>query len=212
MPHQETRVKSTTSEVTGLTITINKNGNCAAPGDEFNPLKEVDQYGNPNPYQDPTRGRIAAKTAPDGETSTMLYNFQKEDAVLQNLAGPDSLIGRSLTVVSADELNGPQTYCCVIGRNAPPTVVVTDDDDGDDQADDQTVQPDQSYDGDDSADAYDAEDADSWAQHADTDDHHDHYHGHGHGYYSSSRYGGFDKSHFLTSPYEKPTTSSHGGF
>ena len=28
-------------------------------GDEFNPLKEFNKYGQENIYQDPTRGRIA---------------------------------------------------------------------------------------------------------------------------------------------------------
>lgn len=34
-------------------------------GGEFNPLFEKDKYGNPNPYQDPARGRIV--TPPAGE-------------------------------------------------------------------------------------------------------------------------------------------------
>ena len=36
-----------------------------ATGPEFNPLYEVDAYGRPNPYQDPTRGRFEACTTED---------------------------------------------------------------------------------------------------------------------------------------------------
>ena len=33
-----------------------------ATGKEFNPLTEFDKYGRPNPFQDPTRGRIDSCT------------------------------------------------------------------------------------------------------------------------------------------------------
>lgn len=64
---------------------------CELGGDEFNPLFETDKYGNPNPYQDPSRGTIADITAediPDG----MLAPTD----LLQNLTGKDGLLGRSI--------------------------------------------------------------------------------------------------------------------
>ena len=45
---------------------------CSQGGDEFNPLNEVDSYGNANPYQDPTRGRFElVKTDGSGAADLM---------------------------------------------------------------------------------------------------------------------------------------------
>lgn len=66
---------------------------CSQGSQEFNPLHEADAHGNPNPYQDPSRGRLElVKTDSDGAADVM------QEEVLQNLAGHNSLLGRSLTV------------------------------------------------------------------------------------------------------------------
>ena len=75
---------------------------CAEGGDEFNPLHEVDSYGNANPYQDPTRGRFElVKTDEAGAADEM------QESILQNLSGHNSLMGRSLTVDLRFEVTTP---------------------------------------------------------------------------------------------------------
>lgn len=97
---------------------------CADVGSEFNPLKEV-KKGIANPYQDPARGRI------DDITATVDGTFSgAQDKLLQNLAGPDSLIGRSLllstTVTEVDPDAGVNIEreetraCCVIALDDAP--------------------------------------------------------------------------------------------
>ena len=66
-------------------------GVCEAGGLEFNPLTEVDKYGQVNPYQDPARGRIDDITADD----TGLSVFLQKD-LLQNIDGKDGILGRLL--------------------------------------------------------------------------------------------------------------------
>jgi len=68
---------------------------CMASGAEYNPLKEFDRYMQPNPYQDPTRGVLENVTADDeGAVSST------QQKLLQNLSGPESLIGRSIHLTS----------------------------------------------------------------------------------------------------------------
>ena len=82
-------------------------------GEEYNPLKEVNKYGIENPFADPTRGRIAdLVSADDGSVTVSDPLF-----VLQNLAGKQSLIGRSLTLTNS--VSG-STDCCIIALEAPP--------------------------------------------------------------------------------------------
>ena len=47
--------------------------NCDATdtGAEFNPLFETDKYGNPNPYQDRSRGRLVLSEADDSDFVTL---------------------------------------------------------------------------------------------------------------------------------------------
>lgn len=66
---------------------------CSEGGAEFNPLHEVDRYGNANPYQDPTRGRFELVKTDDAGAADVM-----QESVLQNLSGRLSLMGRSLTV------------------------------------------------------------------------------------------------------------------
>ena len=92
----------------------------ADTGPEFNPLFETDKYGNPNKFQDPSRGRIPnippsemiPGSSPAEFASTLLVS-----KVLQNLEGTDSLIGRSITLFDAHD---DRVACCVIGRDMDP--------------------------------------------------------------------------------------------
>ena len=84
---------------------------CTVAGDEFNPLKELDKYGNPNPYQDPSRGTIAAITV-DGTGAASVAPTD----LLQNLTGSDGLLGRSIELTDA----AADVTCCVIARDVTP--------------------------------------------------------------------------------------------
>ena len=62
-----------------------------ASGAEFNPLREVNRYGEQNPYQDPRRGRFDVIQADaEGKISST------QEKLMQNLGGDDSIIGRSI--------------------------------------------------------------------------------------------------------------------
>ena len=75
---------------------------CSMGGTEFNPLHEADAYGNPNPFQDPSRGRFElVKTDAAGAADVM------QEEILQNLSGHNSLLGRSLTVEKRFEVVPP---------------------------------------------------------------------------------------------------------
>ena len=93
---------------------------CEYIGPDYNPLFEVDSWGRPNPYQDPSRGRIPDITASD----LGVVDGELVDNIQQNLAGYESLIGRSI-VISIDGEDAPRA-CCTVGRapnpNAPPKV------------------------------------------------------------------------------------------
>ena len=66
---------------------------CANVGGVFNPLAEKDSMGRPNPYQDPSRGTIPDITMnSDGN-----FGPAVSKDLLINLAGKDSVIGRSIT-------------------------------------------------------------------------------------------------------------------
>lgn len=91
---------------------------CDQVGDEFNNLREINKYG-PNPYQDPTRGRIAAFDETDYPTGTDQSTPPSE--LLQNLEGDESIIGRSVTMTTTDATPSDSFACCVIGIDTPPT-------------------------------------------------------------------------------------------
>jgi len=89
-----------------------------ASGMEFNPLKEFDRYQQPNPYQDPSRGILENVTA--DEEGAVSSTQQK---LLQNLSGPESLIGRSIhltSVAQMEEGDPTPNACCVIGKDKNP--------------------------------------------------------------------------------------------
>lgn len=97
---------------------MNKKGrlgdDCDATGDEFWPLMEKDYYGNVNPYQDPSRGRIENFSTGDYEN-----DFEgMVQGVLLNLAGRESIIGKSLSLFVGEE-EIPRG-CCVIGEDHSP--------------------------------------------------------------------------------------------
>ena len=91
---------------------------CDQVGEEFNNLREINKYG-PNPYQDPTRGRIATFDETDYPTGSDQSTPPSE--LLQNLEGKESIIGRSVTLTGQVTGGGPITNCCVIGIDTPPT-------------------------------------------------------------------------------------------
>lgn len=91
---------------------------CGNVGKEFNPLQEL-IYNVPNPYADPSRGTIENQTValPDSGDSFIF----KQPKFMQNLAGKNSIIGKSITV---KDVTDPDAIviegCCVIGEAAPP--------------------------------------------------------------------------------------------
>ena len=92
---------------------------CANQGDEYNPLLEKDALNRVNPYQDQTRGRIsdvttAAATVVGGKGT--ITDFLDND-VLVNLSGPDSIVGRGISLYTVNTTTGVLTgpvSCCVI--------------------------------------------------------------------------------------------------
>ena len=80
-------------------------------------MTEFDQYGELNPFQDPSRGRLPHLFTDDTGAGTLA-----EDNILHNLSGPESIMGRSIILFSSDDLVTPIT-CCNISREAPPVVV-----------------------------------------------------------------------------------------
>ena len=108
-------------------ITIHENGKldlmekvgpaCEVAGDEFNPLAEFDKNGQPNPYQDPSRGRFQEITSADDGTASI----DSAKFLLQNIIGKDGINGRSLKLTEVAE-DGTETVvsCCIIGRDEIP--------------------------------------------------------------------------------------------
>ena len=86
---------------------------CAdATGSEFNPLSEIDKYGNLNPFQDPSRGRIADLVGDETSEITVAPTF-----VLQNLTGKDGILGRAITLL---DMANAVAACCVIAVDETP--------------------------------------------------------------------------------------------
>ena len=131
--------KSTQAKVnfTGLTadavyaLRINEYGRDAAcdaatVGEEFNPLCEKDKLDRPNPYQDPSRGRLANVTA----DATGVVADATQKGVLVNLSGYGSIMGRSMTLLATDadgNATGTALGCCVVGIDEKPTATTTTD-------------------------------------------------------------------------------------
>ena len=79
-------------------------------GSEFNPLEEISKYGTRNPFQDPSRGRIADLTTDATGSVDVDPTF-----VLQNMTGKDGILGRSITL-----LNDALAVCCTIAVDVTP--------------------------------------------------------------------------------------------
>ena len=89
--------------------------NCENVGTEFNPLREINYYGQVNPYQDPTRGRFEKLTSnSEGVVDKM------QDKLEQNMAGYESIIGLSLSLLTGELESEEVRGCCVIARDAAP--------------------------------------------------------------------------------------------
>ena len=105
-----------------VSVTINELGvigdgaTCDNVGDEFNPLAEIDKYNQPNPFQDPARGTINARELTADGSGDITVAASSENIILQNLAGKDSLIGRSITFADV----GGNKDCCIIARDILP--------------------------------------------------------------------------------------------
>ena len=85
---------------------------CAVTGSEFNPLTEIDKYGNRNPFQDPSRGIIAELVGDDSSEITVAPTF-----VLQNLTGKDGILGRAISLL---DIGTGTAACCVIAVDETP--------------------------------------------------------------------------------------------
>ena len=94
---------------------------CANVGKEFNPLCEKDSLGRPNPYQDPSRGTIENQTT----DATGAITDVIQTSLLQNMAGKNSIVGRSIVVHSDPEGANGIVDCCIIGLEADPQATVT---------------------------------------------------------------------------------------
>ena len=98
-----------------------------ATGSEYNPLAEFNKYGQPNPFQDPTRGRIDSCMPfnPDENVANAVscqIGKSAEDGQEFLLQNTKDLIGRSITVYVNDPFDGTekQLGCCTIGRDEIP--------------------------------------------------------------------------------------------
>ena len=80
---------------------------CDSVGDVYNPLQD------PHVTTPETRGTLDSFTIDDA-TETEQYEMA---ALLQNLGGKNSLVGRSIVLKDDD---GTVSGCCVIGLDAPP--------------------------------------------------------------------------------------------
>lgn len=111
--YQATLTGGATSET--FTAVIREAGkigaSCADAGEEYNPLTELDKYGNPNPYQDPSRGTIADIVSDGSGDSAVLPTD-----LLQNLGGSAGILGRSLELTSG----AGGVSCCVIALDVTP--------------------------------------------------------------------------------------------
>ena len=145
LPHQAVQVKGLFDDSTATTPATKKYGNpereykfmistygnigvigdaCSVDvsdiGVEFNPLRE-EKNGVVNPYADARRGRIDSQTAPIAAINA--WNWEQTD-LLQNLAGPDSIIGRG--IIAMYEMTpgsgdfDAEAACCIIRVNSVP--------------------------------------------------------------------------------------------
>ena len=97
-------------------------GMCPKVGPIFNPLAEYVWWDTiPNPFADPSRGTIHDVAVVDAEKDDDGNFIWTQGIFLQNLAGKNSIIGKSIKF-NLTEQGGPAPRgCCVIGEDEPPT-------------------------------------------------------------------------------------------
>ena len=93
---------------------------CPNVGPIFNPLAEYIWWDQVlNPFADPTRGTISDVTVVESDKDADGTFTWTQAKFLQNLAGKDSIIGKSIKYRLSG--TGPDAMgCCVIGADVPP--------------------------------------------------------------------------------------------
>ena len=95
-------------------------GHCPKVGPIFNPLAEFIWWDLVlNPFADPSRGTIQDVTIVGDEKDADGNFTWTQTTFLQNLAGKDSIIGKSIKWSLVQGGPDPQG-CCVIGEDMPP--------------------------------------------------------------------------------------------
>jgi len=103
---------------------------CKNIGVEYNPLREVNKAGMPNPYQNPLRGRLQTVTT----DATSLVTEARQYDFMANLSGHQSIIGRTIAIydVAAEEAAAAGVTpgatatavapiaCCTVGHDVDP--------------------------------------------------------------------------------------------
>ena len=80
---------------------------CGNVGEEFNPLMEK-LYNVPNPYADPSRGAIDNQTIVEPTDGSTSFGWTQAK-FMQNLAGKNSIIGKSIVVNDVTDPLTPAT-------------------------------------------------------------------------------------------------------
>ena len=95
-------------------------GMCPRVGPIFNPLAEYIWWDKSlNPFADPSRGTIHDVTILDAEKDDDGVFIWTQAKFLQNLAGKESIIGKSIKFELTQDSDGSKG-CCVIGEDMPP--------------------------------------------------------------------------------------------
>ena len=100
-----------------------------ATGKEYNPLTEFNKYGQANPFQDPTRGRIDSclfdeyAADPDHFSICLIGKSLETDGQDFLLQNTKDLIGRSITAYTIDPFSNQEEAigCCTIGWDEAPS-------------------------------------------------------------------------------------------
>ena len=94
---------------------------CSFVGEEWNPMREVDRNGRPNPYQDPNRGTMPNfRTLIEADGGSVFptcvangffgnrggFEDLEPQILLQNLDGIDSIMGRSMRIIRVSDNPG----------------------------------------------------------------------------------------------------------
>ena len=95
----------------GITTYGDITDDCANTGAEYNPMREVDKDGNWNPFQDSDIGRLPYFPLDDNNA----FVSEVPITLLQNLEGRHSIMGRAISISSANISD-----CCFIGYEPIP--------------------------------------------------------------------------------------------